>query len=49
MYGMWKIMCFLTLNCIIALHQIHKIVLFLVTSYDTFNVIWHHLNSIDLC
>ncbi len=40
MYSMWKIMCFLNLKTCkhIALHQIHKIMLFLATSYDPFNV-----------
>ncbi len=35
MYSMWKIMCFLNLkpHKRIALHQIHKIMLFLATSY----------------
>ncbi len=38
MYSMWKIMFFFfTLNRInIALHQIHKIMFFLATSYDPF-------------
>ncbi len=36
MYSMWKIMCFLNLEPRkhIALHQIHKIMFFLATSYD---------------
>ncbi len=40
MYSMWKIMCFFNLEPRkpIALHQIHKIMLFLATSYDPFNV-----------
>ncbi len=35
---MWKIMCFFNLKPRkhIALHQIHKIILFLATSYDPF-------------
>ncbi len=39
MYSMWKIMCFFNLEMCkrIALHQIHKIMLFLATSYDPFN------------
>ncbi len=39
MYSMWKIMCLLNLkpHKHIALHQIHKIMLFLATSYDPFN------------
>uniref|UniRef100_A0A673IUM9 Ig-like domain-containing protein n=1 Tax=Sinocyclocheilus rhinocerous TaxID=307959 RepID=A0A673IUM9_9TELE len=38
MYSMWKIMCFLNLkpHKHISLHQIHKIMLFLATSYDPF-------------
>ncbi len=38
MYSMWKIMCFLNLkpHKHIALHQIHKIMFFLATSYDPF-------------
>ncbi len=38
MYSMWKIMCFLNFkpNKHIALHQIHKIMFFLATSYDPF-------------
>ncbi len=42
MYSMWKIMCFLNLEPCkhIALHQIHKIMLFLATSYDPFNSHW---------
>ncbi len=37
-YSMWKIMCFLNLkpHKHIALHQIHKIMFFLATSYDPF-------------
>ncbi len=40
MYSMWKIMCFLNLkpHKHIALHQIHKIMFFLATSYDPFNI-----------
>ncbi len=40
MYSIWKIMCFLNLELRkhIALHQIHKIMLFLATSYDPFNM-----------
>ncbi len=40
MYSMWKIMCFFNLEPRkpIALYQIHKIMLFLATSYDPFNV-----------
>ncbi len=40
MYSMWKVMCFLNLkpHKRIALHQIHKIMLFLATSYDPFNI-----------
>ncbi len=39
MYSMWKIMCFLNLEPrkYIALHQIHKIMFFLATSYDPYN------------
>ncbi len=39
MYSMWKIMVFfnLKLHKHIALHQIHKIMFFLATSYDPFN------------
>ncbi len=39
MYSMWKIMCFLNLkpHKNIELHQIHKIMFFLATSYDPFN------------
>ncbi len=39
MYSMWKIMCFLNLkpHKHIALHQIRQIMLFLATSYDSFN------------
>ncbi len=39
MYSMWKKMCFLNLkpHKHIALHQIHKIMFFLATSYDPFN------------
>ncbi len=35
MYSMWKIMCFLNFEPCkhIALHQIHKIMFFLATSY----------------
>ncbi len=33
---MWKIMFFFILN--IELHQIHKIMFFLATSYDPFNI-----------
>ncbi len=38
MYSMWKIMCFFNFNPHkhIALYQIHKIFLFLATSYDPF-------------
>ncbi len=38
MYSMWKIMCLLNLkpHKHIALHQIHKIMFFLATSYDPF-------------
>ncbi len=38
MYSMWKIMCFFNLKTHkhIALHQIHKIMLFLATSYNPF-------------
>ncbi len=38
MYSMWKIMCFLNLKLHkhIALHQIHKTMLFLAMSYDPF-------------
>ncbi len=40
MYSMLKIMCFLISNHIkhIALHQIHKIMLFLATAYDPFKL-----------
>ncbi len=43
MYSMWKIMCFLNLkpHKHIALHQIHKIMVFLATSYDPFNIYTH--------
>ncbi len=46
MYSMWKIMCFLNLKPCkhIALHQIHKIMFFLATSYDPFNVENRHGN-----
>ncbi len=39
MYSMWKIMCFFNLkpHKSITLHQIHKIMFFLATSYDPFN------------
>ncbi len=38
MHNMWKIMCFLNFkpHKHIALHQIHKIMFFLATSYDPF-------------
>ncbi len=43
MYSMWKIMCFLNLKPRkrIVFHQIHKIMLFLVTLYDPFNTYQH--------
>ncbi len=43
MYSMWKIMFFFfnfKPHKHIALHQIHKIMFFLATSYDPFNVDW---------
>ncbi len=42
MYSVWKIMCFLNLEPRkhVALHQIHKIMLFLATSYDPFNSVY---------
>ncbi len=50
MYSMWKIMCFLNLkpHKHIALHQIHKIMLFLATSYDPFNMYGGVVVSNDL-
>ena len=51
MYSMWKIMCFLSLkpHKHISLHQIHKIMFFLATSYDPFNsyypFIYHIIHS----
>ncbi len=46
MYSMWKIMCFLNLkpHKHIALHQIHKIMFFLATSYDPFKITVFYVN-----
>ncbi len=40
MYSMWKIMCFKNIkkHKHIVFHQLHKIMLFLATSYDPFNM-----------
>ncbi len=48
MYSMWKIMCFLNHEPRkhTALHQIHKIMLFLATSYDPFKLFRPTSNSL---
>ncbi len=40
MYSILKIMCFLNIKACqhILLHQIHKIMIFKITSYDPFNI-----------
>ncbi len=40
MYSIWKIICFFNLkpHKHIALHQVHKIMLFLAMSYDPFKL-----------
>ncbi len=44
MYSIWKIMCFFNLkpHNHIALHQVHKIMLFLATSYDPFKLTYNY-------
>ncbi len=42
MYSIWKIMCFLNIKACqhILLHQIHKVNVFKIASYDSFNKTW---------
>uniref|UniRef100_A0A673M5M9 Synaptosomal-associated protein n=1 Tax=Sinocyclocheilus rhinocerous TaxID=307959 RepID=A0A673M5M9_9TELE len=48
MYSMWKIMCFFNPkpHKHISLHQIHKIMLFLETSYDPFKTTLTSINQL---